>query len=199
LFKLEIGSWEIGNCCGLSLFFNGWSWRHLTTFFVYPVRLGRVCQLILFAGMVTLISSCCIRPLCGHGILNTGVSPSPGRSQLMRPLRTLPIHKSTKKIRYIIAWASAPCPHLETDPFLSRPRPARELLPSLVLAKTFPTLALRLSITLVSRQSPSFPDPQTAGTGTPCTQARALKLMVTIWRAAGNSGIEFWRCMSQAL
>jgi hypothetical protein len=65
------------------------------------------------------------------------------------------LHKNSKELRYIIARASTPRPRLGTDPFLLlRPRPARALLSSLVLAQPSPTLALRLFVILVSRLPP---------------------------------------------
>jgi hypothetical protein len=84
-----------------------------------------------------LISS---RPLCGHGI-NTSISPPPGRSQLMRPPPAR-LHKSTKEIRYIVARASTPRPHLGPSPSSSapalRPLPAHSYPPSSSLCDPHP-------------------------------------------------------------
>jgi hypothetical protein len=61
-----------------------------------------------------LISSYCIRPLCGHGIDTPECSP-PGCDQLMRlprPLPARPQKNKTKEIRYIVTRASTPRPRL---------------------------------------------------------------------------------------
>jgi hypothetical protein len=66
------------------------------------------------------VSSCCIRPLCGHST-NTGILPPPGRSQPMRPPPAC-LHKSTKKISYIVAGLRLRA--ITLGPSLSSPVPA---------------------------------------------------------------------------
>jgi hypothetical protein len=104
-------------------------------------------------GGCLFVSSFCIRSLCGHSI-NTGILPPPGRSQLMRPPPAC-LHKSTKKISYIVAGLRHRA--LTLGPSLSSPVPAlpvHSCPPSSSLNSSQPSLCAFSSYSSSSYSSP---------------------------------------------